>query len=150
MQAEAGFTSRHNLVQHGPTISVQIGFDPSYQPSGPIPNLGTSPRPALVDTGAVATCIDSSLAADLQLPIIGRKTISGVLGAGSVYVHLAQIYIPDLDFVAYLVKSMVSISLLVDNPMLPYSEEIFLQYFTMTYVGNTGIVTIRSSSARSQ
>lgn len=93
MQAEAGFTSRHNLVQHGPTISVQIGFDPSYQPSGPLPNLGTSPRPALVDTGAVATCIDSSLAADLQLPIIGRKTISGVLGAGSVYVHLSS---PDL------------------------------------------------------
>ena len=149
MQAEAGFTSRHNLVQHGPTISVQIGFDPSYQPSGPIPNLGTSPRPALVDTGAVATCIDSSLAADLQLPIIGRKTISGVLGAGSVYVHLAQIYIPDLDFVAYGQVNGVHLAA-GGQPHAAILGRDFLQYFTMTYVGYTGIVTIRSSSARSQ
>jgi hypothetical protein len=49
-----------------------------------------------------------------------------------------------------MVKSMVSISLLVDNPHAAILGRDFLQYFTMTYVGYTGIVTIRSSSARSQ
>lgn len=102
-----------------------------------------------MDTGAVATCIDSSLAADLQLPIIGRKTISGVLGAGSVYVHLAQIYIPDLDFVAYGQVNGVHLAA-GGQPHAAILGRDFLQYFTMTYVGNTGIVTIRSSSARSQ
>ncbi|MCY4309298.1 MAG: hypothetical protein OXC57_13660 [Rhodobacteraceae bacterium] len=47
------------------------------------------------------SCIDSTVAITLNLPIINEQSVAGVHGAGKVNVHLAQIYIPALSFILY-------------------------------------------------
>jgi len=86
------------LTQHGPTILVDIGFDPSFTP-GPIsvPVSGMTGIRALVDTGATESCIDSLLAAQLNLPIVDRRPTSGAHGIQEVNMHLAQVRIPSLN-----------------------------------------------------
>src|SRR5258706_7979829 len=88
------------LVAIGPTLFVQIGFDPTFDPLAiPIgsPNLPTNLLHALVDSGATESCIDSTIATALNLPIIDRRSVSGVHGAGEVNMHLAHIHIPALN-----------------------------------------------------
>src|SRR5262245_47477459 len=76
--------ARGLLVGIGPTLLVKIGFDPDYDPAKPgIPKLPDPPFPALVDTGATESCIDSGLAMRLNLPIVDRRKISGVHGASA-------------------------------------------------------------------
>ena len=86
------------LVRNGPTLGVRIGFDQTYRTGGGAPpNLPATEHPALVDSGALLSCIDSALAADLRLPIVDREPVSGAHGAREVNVHLAQINIPTLN-----------------------------------------------------
>ena len=67
-----GILGSDALVQHGPTLLVDIGFDPTYV----APAAGVIPAPAvkgiwaLVDTGATESCIDAQLADQLKLPIM--------------------------------------------------------------------------------
>lgn len=94
-----GFNNRDDLLLWGPTLQVQVGLDPTYDPrTGQRPNLSPTPWAALVDTGAMESCIDSALAATLGLPIIDRQRISGVGGVVEVNRHLAHIYIPSLNW----------------------------------------------------
>ena len=102
-EVESGFPSPAEgdggalLVRYGPTLWVRIGFDGGYQRgSGAIPNLPEADHPALVDTGATLSCIDSALAALLHLPIVDREPVSGVHGSEEVNIHLGQIYVPSL------------------------------------------------------
>ena len=44
--------------------------------------------PALVDTGATESCIDSELAFMLNLPVVDRQKVAGSHGADTVDVHL--------------------------------------------------------------
>ncbi len=93
-EVECGVPDGHVKLQRiGPTLSVHIGFDASYKPdSGGRPNVASELYRALVDTGATASCIDSSLARTLDLPVVDRQLVSGVHGAQEVNLHLAQIY----------------------------------------------------------
>ena len=75
--------SSRALVRLGPTLRVQIGFDTDFQPD-------EGGHFALVDTGALDSCIDSSLAMELKLPIIGRQRVAGVHGADDLNMHLAR------------------------------------------------------------
>src|SRR5271157_6052263 len=87
------------LVHYGPSLQVNIGFDPNFQApmtvTGPVPVFipvpGITGISALVDTGAGQSCIDSMLAAQLNLPIVDRQPISGIHGPQEVNIHLAQI-----------------------------------------------------------
>ena len=139
-----GVSGRDFLVAHGPTLSVNIGFDPGYQPNNPVtPTPGITGVWALVDTGAVASCIDSTLAASLNLPIIDRQTISGVSGPRTVNMRLAQIHIPTLNFTIY--GSFAAVDLAAGGQRhLALIGRTFLQHFTMTYEGRNGTVTISS------
>jgi len=96
-----GVTGCDLLSLHGPTLNVQIGFDPNFDvnavPSG-IPTLPPDLIHALVDTGASESCIDSALAMTLNLPIVDRRMTSGAHGAKEVNVHLAHIHVPGLAF----------------------------------------------------
>ena len=90
-----GQPGRDLLAFFGPSLLVEIGFDRNFRP-----NTGVRPRllgqqfPALVDTGAAESCIDSALAIRLKLPIVDRQKVAGVHGRGEVDKHLAQIYVP--------------------------------------------------------
>src|SRR5690606_12701222 len=63
---------RNALIQHGPTIEVNVGFDPNWSDVGR-PNIPSDAKYALVDTGATASCIDDQLAQKLQLAPIDRQ-----------------------------------------------------------------------------
>jgi predicted aspartyl protease len=124
-------------------LIVNIGFDPNYQPppspTPPVP--GIAGIHALVDTGATESCIDSQLAAQLNLPIVDRRKVSGVHGAEDVNVHLAQVYIPSLRFTIYGAFCGVHLAAggQAHRALIGRS---FLQGFTMTYEGRTGTVTL--------
>ena len=88
------------LVQVGPSIEVSIGHfrtggAPRVPPTEDVFTL------ALVDTGATESCIDISLAQNLDLPVVDKMTISGVGGAKTHDVYMAQIHIPVLKFTQY-------------------------------------------------
>ena len=79
MDAECGFHTEPNgsdlLGLHGPTILVDIGFDPAFQPGNDaVPVAAITNMPALVDTGASETYIDTALATALGLPIVDQET----------------------------------------------------------------------------
>src|SRR5713101_4770100 len=96
-------TGRELLVSLGPTLPVDIGFDSSWVAATATapPRPGVTGVHALVDTGASECCIDSLLAAQLGLPIVDRRPVSGVHGRQLVNMHLAQVYAPALRFWIY-------------------------------------------------
>ncbi len=139
-----GVLGGDSLVRFGPTIYVQIGFDPSYRPQPlSLPNLPSQSLPALIDTGAYMSCIDSQLAAALQLPVIDRQIVSGVHGAQEVNVHLGQIYIPSLGHTVYGEFHGVHLQA-GGQPHFALIGRLFLRNFVMNYDGRTGSVTISS------
>lgn len=100
-----GVSGSKLLVLYGPTIQVDIGFDPDFRPDPTKtldpPKPGVTGQHALIDSGASDSCIDSLLAAQLKLPIVDRQRVSGVHGSGEVNIHLAQIAIPALGNLTY-------------------------------------------------
>src|SRR5947207_1809011 len=96
---EGGATGSQLLTKYGPTLSVDIGFDPDFKlqdGQGPIPKPGVTGIRALVDTGAGESCIDSALAAELNLPIVDKRMVAGAHGSHEVNMHLAQVRVPSL------------------------------------------------------
>jgi predicted aspartyl protease len=90
------------LQLYGPSIPVDIGFDPSYDhKSGKVPEAAIRQVPALVDTGSTESCIDDALAQELNLPLVDRAHVAGVGGAHEVSVYLAQVHVPRLNFTVY-------------------------------------------------
>src|ERR1700682_5779884 len=86
-----GASGREQLVAWGPTLIVDIGFDPNFQPGGVplhVPAPGITGVHALVDTGASESCIDVIVAAQLNLPIVNKRQIAGVGGSHSVNIYL--------------------------------------------------------------
>lgn len=130
------------LAYRGATLDVRIGLDLSYDANGAAPpDLGARLFPALIDTGASESGIDSDLADDLRLPIVDRQAIAGVHGKASLNLHIAQIHIPDLDYVA----RGEFIGVHFSSVGLPYAAIIgrdILRRFKMTYDGTTGAVVI--------
>lgn len=131
-----------SLVNWGPTLSVNIGFDPNYNSASTnVPVPGKTGLLALVDTGATESCIDSLLAAQLNLPVVDRRMTAGAHGAKEVNLHLAQIHIPSLS--RTIVGAFAGVDLLTGGQM--HSALIgrtFLRHFKMIYDGPSGKVQI--------
>ena len=93
----------------GPGIAVDIGFDPGVlaqvaagspvQPPAATGNPNVRQVLALIDTGALDSCIDDVIAQQLQLPIVNRQKVAGVGGTHTLNVYLAYIAIPLLGTV---------------------------------------------------
>jgi predicted aspartyl protease len=129
-------------VLHGPTIFVDIGFDPSFQAAKPTrPTLAATQLWALVDTGATECCIDTDLAKKLALPVIDRRKISGVSGLKEVDVYLGHIHIIALGITMY--GGFAGVDLIAGGQRhYALIGRTFLRQLTMVYDGKTGIVTI--------
>ena len=142
-RVSAGFggpDGHRSLALLGPTVRVQIGFDPAYVRGGR-PNLSDALHAALVDTGATYSCVDSELADGLGLPIVNQRQIAGVQGVSTADVYLLQIHVPDLPGTMYGEFSGVHLS----DGGIPHRALLgrdFLQNFEMIYDGRTGRVTI--------
>jgi predicted aspartyl protease len=82
------------LVVYGPTLSVDIGFDPAFVPGIPvmISIPGMAGIDALVDTGATECCIDSLLATQLNLPVIDKRQVHRALMGRSFLRSFAMTY----------------------------------------------------------
>jgi len=130
------------LATYGPSLSVNIGFDPAYQPNPSAPPIpGIRNVEALVDTGADESCIDGLLAAELKLPIIDQRQVIGVTGIKSVNIHLAQIHVPALQFTQ--LGKFAAVDLAASGlRQKALIGRTFLRYYTLTYEGRTGIVTL--------
>ena len=136
------YSGQDILVVYGPTLPVQIGLDSGFNHLvKKRPALPPKQFPALVDTGATMSCIDSDLALSLNLPIVDRQKVAGVHGGIEVNMHLAQIYIPSLSFTIY--GSFAGVHLIAGGQRhQALIGRTFLRAFTMTYHGKTGAVTI--------
>jgi hypothetical protein len=132
------------LVGLGPTLLVDIGFDPNFDPNGKTPPIaGITGVSALVDTGAAESCIDALLAAQLNLPIVDQRQVSGVGGLHSVNMYMAQVLAPSLHFWVY--GLFAGVNLAAGGQMhKALIGRTFLRHFTMIYEGRTGTVTITS------
>lgn len=142
-----GFPNPGVLQQIGPTISVDIGFDPAWTlTGGNTPVAGTTNVSALIDTGASACCIDSGLALTLNLPIVDQRPCSGIGGAHLLNVHMAQILIPGLGHTIYGLFMGVHLSA-GGQPHLALLGRDFLAPMQMTYNGVTGVVEVTRPAA---
>lgn len=147
-RAECGFhtdergSGQYHLVIAGPTLEVDAGFDPTFaaEPIG-IPTPEIAKVPALIDTGAIVSCIDDTLAAQINLPMVDRKVISGVGGHHLANVYVAQIRSPQLDFVQYGRFYGVSLAQGGQSHQILIGRT-FLRNFIMFYDGPTGTVTL--------
>ena len=147
--AKCGFGSIHGgpparqlLTLLGPTIAVDIGFDPAHSlhsTKAPLP--GVSNLQALIDTGAGDSCIDNLLAAQLNLPIIDRRRISGSAGPHETNVYLAQVHMPSLNYTIFGAFAGVDLKAggQVHSALIGRT---FLANFKMIYDGTTGDVTL--------
>ena len=138
---QTGQSGRDALALYGPTLWVQIGLDPAFLPGLSNPDLPPENHPALVDTGATESCIDSALALVLHLPIVDRQEVVGIHGADTVNCHLAQIYVPTLNFTVYGLFAGVPLRA-GGQPHFALIGRDFLLNFTMTYEGRTGTVIL--------
>ena len=130
------------LVTWGPTLVVNVGFDPNYKSPPPAPPVaGITGVHALVDTGAIECCIDSLLATQLGLPIADKRSIAGVGGAQVVNMHLAQTHVPTLNFTMYGLFAGVHLAAGGQAHRVLMGRS-FLSAFTMVYEGRTGTVTL--------
>lgn len=131
------------LSAYGPTLIVDIGFDPAFKVGVAAPVAGVTGIRALVDTGASESCIDSLLASQLNLPIVDRRSISGVHGPIEVNMHLAQVRVPSLNFTIYGAFAGVHLDAggQIHKALIGRT---FLQHYTMVYEGRTGNVTLSS------
>ncbi len=138
----AGISGSTLLWTYGPTLQVDIGFDSLFQPaSRKPPTPGITGIHALVDTGASECCIDSVLAAQLNLPIVDRRHISGVHGSDEVNIHLAQIHVPTLGYTMY--GRFAGVHLVAGGQIhQALMGRTFLAHFKMSYDGQTGQVVI--------
>jgi hypothetical protein len=137
-----GFPEKDSLYKFGPTLWVQVGFDTAFHPnSRSLPNLPITPWPALVDTGATDCSIDSVLATNLLLPIFDRVQVSGVGGLVPVNQHLAQVYIPSLNWTIYGSFSGVHLAA-GGQPHRVLIGRSLLRDFRMEYDGRTGHVML--------
>ena len=136
---ETGFVDQPRLlVDFGPTAYVDIGFDPAGLGS---PDRLVRSLPALIDTGATESCIDSQLAAELSLPVVEQGEVAGVHGIEEVNFHLAQIHVPQLPFTIF--GRFAGVHLRSGGqPHYALLGRTFLRHFTMVYRGRDGRVLV--------
>jgi len=131
------------LVSMGPTLWVDIGFDPAYKVGGPPPVPAIKQVEALVDTGATECSIDSLLAAQLKLPVVDKRPVGGIGGQQMADMHLAQVYVPSLNHTVYGLFAGVHLQAGGQRHKALLGRT-FLSAFTMIYEGKTGTVIISS------
>lgn len=140
-----GHDPRDLLVVHGPTLSVDVGFDPNYVAGqGKFPSLAMTGVDALVDTGAGESFIDDALALQLNLTIVDQKTVSGSNGSHTVNMYLAHVHVPALHFTLHGLFGGVGLSAGGQRHRALIGRT-FLQHFQMTYDGRTGRVLLSRS-----
>ena len=142
-----GFSGWDELFSIGPTLEVQIGYDSTYRlDADRAPYISADRHPVLVDTGSAPRCIDSVLATRLNLPAVGHQSIAGVGGVYRADMYLAQICIPELEWVIH--GQFAGVHLAAGGqPHRALLGRHFLRRFRLVYDGPSGSVTLSSDEA---
>ena len=137
-----GHSGRELLVANGPTLLVEVGFDPNYRiDSGERPDIPDDLLPALVDTGALESFIDAELAQELGLFVAEQGRVAGVGGITNADIYMGQIYVPALNWTIY--GRFAGARLQAGRqPYYALIGRTFLQNFTLVYAGRSGAVTL--------
>ena len=145
---QCGFPGDPNrLVDEGPYVWVQVGFDPTYNPDKDVMS-GFAGREylALIDTGATESCVDDTLARALELPVVDSRSILGIHGPRLTPSYNAQFHIPsvgvtyDGQFAGIPLRSS-------GTPFFALLGRDFLSTVSMAYDGDTGSVTLKGKEA---
>lgn len=135
-------SGRDQLVAHGPTIWVDVGLDPEFNYNGQgRPMSQVSSVPALVDTGALESCIDDALAQKIGLPLIDKANVSGAGGSHELNIYFAHIFFPAFGMHQWGRFAGVKLS---DGNQVHQAliGRTVLQSMLMIYDGRTGAVTL--------
>jgi hypothetical protein len=90
------------LVEFGPTIQAIVGHLDTKGTGVSLDAAQANEQVlALIDTGALMSCIDDVLAKKLALPVIDQQQCSGVSGTSNHDVYMAYIDIPNIGFGQY-------------------------------------------------
>lgn len=98
--AAANISGRDLLITIGPSLSVDVGYDEKFDYATQanvgvnVPDSAAKNLLALVDTGATESCIDETLAENLNLTVVDRIDIAGVGGPYKANLYLAHIDVP--------------------------------------------------------
>ena len=145
---QCGFPGDPNrLVDEGPYVWVQVGFDPTYNPDEDVMS-GFAGREylALIDTGATESCVDDTLARALELPVVDSRSIVGIHGPRLTPSYNAQFHIPSIgvtydgQFAGIPLRSS-------GTPFFALLGRDFLSTVSMAYDGDTGSVTLKGKEA---
>jgi hypothetical protein len=126
------------LLRDGPIIPVRVGYDRNFNGHGGVPNIPADEYRAILDTGSSHCSIDSALARRLKLPIVGEDNMDDSGAAHTTNIHMATVHVPQFLLTRH--GKFHAVSLTRDRHVLLGRE--FLQYFTMTYQGRTGTITL--------
>lgn len=151
-RAECGFNEDPGasgsalLLREGPSLKAQVGLDQDLDPSpSGRPSRFSESISALIDTGALASCIDANLASSLNLPCVGWKSLGGVAGVREHRMHLAQILVPSLGWQRFDRFAAVKMRENGLKQSVLMGRE-FLAKFRMVYDGRTDKVVIENES----
>jgi predicted aspartyl protease len=142
-------TGQQALMSKGPTTRVEVDFDPGLFNADPAQvqaALAARTAPpqlveALIDTGALESCIDEDLATSLQLPLIDEGEASGVGGKEKFNVYLGHIRIVALN--SYQFGRFLGVKLQQgQQPHRAISGRTLLQNMILVYDGRTGACTL--------
>jgi hypothetical protein len=139
------------LLKKGPTTAVEIGFDPGLFHTDPAKvqdaiKAATATPPAklvdaLIDTGAVDSCIDEDLAQELKLPLIDQADGAGIGGKEKFNVYLGHIRIAALGTIQY--GRFMGVKLKAgDQPHQALLGRTVLQNMVLVYDGRDGTVRL--------
>lgn len=132
------------LYLFGPVLRVLIGFDIDPREPG-APTMPVFRCPALVDTGATDSSIDSALATRLGLRVIDEKHVSTTGGSETFNVYSGRLEVSELNFV----KCGPLLGANLSGGHQPYGALLgrdFLRHCSMHYDGPTGSVKISKKS----
>jgi len=130
------------LVHFGPTLHVDIGFDPDFAPGkNIIPVASITDVLALIDTGATESHIDEQAASAMDLPIVDQRSYGGSTGLHPANMYLAQIRVPALNYTVWGEFAGVNLAAggLTHRALIGRT---FLQNFNLQYWGPIGAVTL--------
>ena len=140
----SGRNSPDHLVIIGPSIRVIIEHVmPSVK--APAQQKQDSFVAGLIDTGAYHSCIDTSFATELGLPIVNEIFMGGAAGLSKHNVYLAKMHIPDLQLDEY--GEFAGVDLAGGGQLhRALLGRTFLRNLMMIYHGTTGQVMINKMS----
>lgn len=132
------------LAARGPCVQVTLGISKSFAQQ--LQQQGQSlPQPvsglALIDTGAISTCIDAGIASRIGLPVIDVVNMASASHASTQQnIHPVQIEVVGLPISIDAPRSMGV--LLANQGLIALLGRDVLQQCTLFYNGLTGQITL--------